>query len=78
MSASSKRKLYGNPHTLICSTTARCEELAVEAALEGDKRKVFWACAFDPLTSAVLTLDEIEEMVNEMLEANKEFLPWYK
>lgn len=63
---------------VLVNTTARCEELAVEAALEGDKRKVFWACAFDPLTSAVLTLDEIEEMVNEMLEINKEFLPWYK
>ena len=29
-----------------------------QAALEGDARKVFWACAFDPLTSAVLPLDE--------------------
>ena len=63
--------------TLI-NTTARCEEMAVQAALEGDARKVFWACAFDPLTSAVLTLDEIQEMVNEMLEQNKDYLPWYQ
>ena len=63
--------------TLI-NTTARCEELAVQAALEGDARKVFWACAFDPLTSAVLSLDEIQQMVTEMLEQNKEYLPWYK
>ncbi|MBQ8415992.1 MAG: alpha-galactosidase [Clostridia bacterium] len=63
--------------TLI-NTTARCEEMAVQAALEGDARKVFWACAFDPLTSAVLSLDEIQEMVNEMLEKNKDFLPWYR
>ena len=60
------------------NTTARCEELAVQAALEGDARKVFYACAFDPLTSAVLSLDEIREMVDEMLEMNKDFLSWYK
>ena len=36
------------------------------------------ACAFDPLTSAVLSLDEIQEMVTEMLEQNKDYLPWYK
>ena len=63
---------------VLVNTTARCEELAVQAALEGDARKVFWACAFDPLTSAVLTLDEIQLMVNEMLEQNKDYLPWYK
>ena len=63
---------------VLINTTARCEELAVQAALEGDARKVFWACAFDPLTSAVLTLDEIQQMVTEMLEQNKDYLPWYK
>lgn len=62
---------------VLINTTARCEELAVQAALEGDARKVFWAVAFDPLTSAVLTLDEIQEMVTEMLEQNKDYLPWY-
>ena len=63
---------------VLVNTTARCEELAVQAALEGDARKVFWACAFDPLTSAVLSLDEIQQMVTEMLEKNKDYLPWYK
>lgn len=62
----------------LINTTARCEELAVQAALEGDAKKVFWACAFDPLTSAVLSLDEIREMVTEMLEQNKDYLPWYQ
>lgn len=61
---------------VLVNTTARCEELAVQAALEKDPKKVFWACAFDPLTSAVLSLDEIQEMVNEMFEINKEFIPW--
>jgi len=63
---------------VLINTTARCEELAVQAALEGDAKKVFWACAFDPLTSAVLSLEEIKKMVDEMLEQNKDYLPWYK
>ena len=68
------------PDHLACliNTTARIEELAVQAALEGDPRKVFYACAFDPLTSAVLTLDEIKEMVDEMMEQNKDYLPQFK
>ncbi len=59
--------------TLI-NTTALCEVMAVDAALEKNPRKVFHAIAFDPLTSAVLTLDEIKEMVDEMMEANKDYL----
>ncbi|MFW6007059.1 MAG: alpha-glucosidase/alpha-galactosidase, partial [Halanaerobiales bacterium] len=56
---------------------ARCEELAVEGALEGDKRKIFHAITMDPLTSAVLSLAETEDMVNEMFEANKDWLPHF-
>ena len=63
---------------ILINTTARCEELAVQAYFDGDARKVFWACAFDPLTSSVLSLDEIQQMVTEMLEQNKDYLPWYK
>ena len=58
--------------------SARCEELAVEGALEGNARKIYHAIAFDPLTSAVLSLEDIRKMVNEMFQANKEFLPHFK
>jgi len=63
---------------ILNNTSARCEELAVEAAIEGDPRKVFHAVAFDPLTSAVLSLEEIHKMVEEMLKKNKEWLPQFK
>jgi len=63
---------------LLCNTSARCEELAVEAALEGDARKVFHAVCFDPLTSAVLSLDEIRSMVDEMFAQNRTWLPQFK
>ncbi|MGE5550063.1 MAG: alpha-galactosidase [Bacteroidota bacterium] len=63
---------------ILNNISARCEELAVEAALEGDPRKVFHAVCFDPLTSAVLSLDEIKRMVDEMLAVNKDHLPQFK
>lgn len=63
---------------VLVNTSARCEELAVEAAITGDPRKVFHAICFDPLTSAVLSLDEIRKMVDEMFEVNREWLPQFK
>jgi alpha-galactosidase len=57
---------------------ARCEDLAVEGALSGDPRKIFHAVCFDPLTSAVLSLGEIKNMVDEMFLANRDWLPQFK
>jgi alpha-galactosidase len=53
------------------------EEMAVEAALTGDPRLVFQAIAYDPLSAAVLSLAEIKQMVNEMLEQNRDYLPQF-
>lgn len=60
---------------ILANTHARSESLAVDASLTGDKRKVFQAICMDPLTSAVLSLAEIQEMVDELFEANKDWLP---
>jgi alpha-galactosidase len=57
---------------------AQTEEMAVEAAVTGDPRLVYHAIANDPLTAAVLSLREIEQMVNEMLEKNRDHLPQFK
>jgi len=54
------------------------EEMAVEACLGGDPVGVFRAVAFDPLSAAVLSLAEIRQMVNEMLEKNRDYLPTFK
>ncbi len=59
-------------------TSVMVEEMAVEAALTGNPRLVFQAIAHDPLTAAMLSLDEIETMVNEMLQQNCEHLPQFK
>ena len=63
---------------LLVNTSARCEDLAVEGALTGDTRKIFHSICFDPLTSSVLSLLEIKSMVDEMLVANREWLPQFK
>lgn len=63
---------------ILNNVSARCEELAVEGAIEGDPRKIFHAVCFDPLTAAVLSLAEIKRMVDEMFAANREWLPQFK
>ncbi len=63
---------------ILTNIAARTEELAVEGALTGDPTKIYQAIYFDPLTSAVLSLGEIKEMVREMFEVNKEWLPQFK
>ena len=54
------------------------EEMAVEAALTGDPRKVYHAVCYDPLSAAVLSLAEIRDMVQEMLEKNEDYLPQFE
>ncbi|MCJ7736785.1 MAG: alpha-glucosidase/alpha-galactosidase, partial [Anaerolineae bacterium] len=58
--------------------SAMVEEMAVEASLTGDPELVFHSIAYDPLSAAVLSLAEIKEMVNEMLEQNRDYLPQFK
>lgn len=53
------------------------QDLAADAAIKGDIELAFWAIAMDPLTSAVCTLKEIRDMVNEMFLAEKEWLPQF-
>jgi alpha-galactosidase len=58
--------------------SASVEEMAVEAALTGNPRLVYQAIAHDPLTASVLSLAEIEQMVNQMFEQNRPHLPQFK
>jgi len=49
--------------------------LVVEGALEHDREKIHRAVKQDPLTAAELTLPEIHEMTEELLDANEAYLP---
>jgi alpha-galactosidase len=53
-------------------------ELAVRAERERSKRLAMQAIALDPLTGALLTLPRIKAMVDEMFEANGEWLAGYR
>ncbi|HLV36029.1 MAG TPA: alpha-galactosidase [Spirillospora sp.] len=63
---------------VLTNLSASIEEMAVEAALTGNPRLVFQAIAHDPLTAAVLSLDEIRQMVNQMFAQNADYLPQFE
>ncbi len=54
---------------------AAVHRLVVEGALENDREKIHQAIKLDPLSAAELTLDEIHEMTEELIEANAEYIP---
>jgi len=47
------------------------QELTVRGIVEKDKNKIFQAILLDPLTAAVLTIDEIRSLVDDLFKANK-------
>lgn len=59
-------------------TNINVQRLAVLAAKSGDPETVVQAIAMDPLTSSVLTLKEIRDMVTEMLQAQSQWLPQFE
>ena len=63
---------------MLTSQTSQLEEMAVQGIIEGDPRKIFQAILHDPLSSAVLTMSEIREMVKEMFAANQGYLPTFR
>ena len=54
---------------------SQIEEMAVEAILTGNRRLIYQAVAYSPLSAAVLSLAEIKDMVNELFAVNEEHLP---
>ncbi len=52
--------------------------LTIEAAVTRKKENIYHAAMLDPHTSSELTLDEIRDMCDEMLEAHGDFIPGFK
>ena len=63
---------------LLSGTSAQIEEMVVEGSFAGDKEMIYQAVCYDPLTSAVLSLREIRDMVDEMFKQNEDGLPQFK
>lgn len=57
------------------SSNIAVQRLAVRGAIEGDLDAIRHAIKLDPLTAAALTLEEIDEMIDDLREANAAYLP---
>jgi alpha-galactosidase len=55
-------------------TNINVQEMVVEAAMNEDLDAVYHAVMLDPLTAAVCTLDQVRSMVDEMVEAQRQWL----
>ena len=54
---------------LLNNIESQTEEMAVEAYLNRDKSLIYKAVYYDPYTSAKLSLDEMDQMVDQLFEA---------
>ncbi|MGH2821153.1 MAG: alpha-glucosidase/alpha-galactosidase [Actinomycetota bacterium] len=58
-----------------CLPHVTVQEMTVRAALEGAREHVYHAASLDRLASAVLSLDEIRALVDELIAAHGDVLP---
>ena len=58
-------------------TNINVQILTAEAALTKKREHIYHAGLLDPLTSSNLSIDEIYNMVDELLEAHGNYLPNY-
>lgn len=61
----------------LCRMEIHVHQLAVEAILERDRRKVYQALMMDPLTHSVMTIDQMESLVDELIAGQQEWLGQY-
>jgi alpha-galactosidase len=59
-------------------TNIAVQQLAVQGIIEKNKTKMFQAVLLDPLTSAVTTIDETRQLVDEMFKIEKQYTKGYK
>lgn len=62
---------------LMVDHSAAIEELAVLGAIQKDPTMIFHAILFDPLTSSVLSMQEIKQMTQQMFDQNAPFLTYF-
>ena len=59
----------------LMQTNVNVQALTVEAALTGKREHVYHAAMLDPHTAAELDLDQIHGLVDDLLEAHRDWLP---
>jgi alpha-galactosidase len=66
------------PHlAALMQTNINVQALTVEAALTGKREHIYHAAMLDPHTAAELSLDQIWNLVDDLIEAHGEYLPAY-
>ena len=58
----------------MCRMDINVHQLAVEAILKRSRKSVYWALMMDPLTHSVLTIDQIEEVVDTLIDGQPNYL----
>ena len=61
----------------LCMSNIMVQKAAVEGALSLDREKIYHAILLDPNTASVCSPLEIREMVDELFEAEKQWLPQF-
>ena len=59
----------------LMQTQINVQNLTVEAALTGKREHIYHAAMFDPHTSAELTVAQIHDLVDDLIEAHGDWLP---
>ncbi len=66
------------PHlAAMMQTNINVQSLVVEAALTGKREHIYHAAMLDPHTAAELSLDQIWNLVDDLIEAHGDWLPQY-
>jgi alpha-galactosidase len=64
------------PHlAALIQTNVNVQALTVQAALTGERETIYHAAMLDPHTAAELDLEQIWALVDELIEAHREWLP---
>ena len=63
--------------TALMRTNINVQILTAEAALTKKREHIYHAAMLDPLTGANLTIDEIYDMTDKLIEAHGNYLPQY-
>lgn len=68
------------PEQLACynRTNINVQMLVVEAVIKNEKKLIYQAVMLDPLCASMLNFEEMDEMVDELFEAHKERIPYFK
>jgi alpha-galactosidase len=67
------------PHlAALIQTNINVQALTVEAALTGKREHIYHAAMLDPHTAAELDLDQIWSLVDDLIEAHRDWLPEYR